>query len=95
MHQHFVDLHKAPEVEIMAEKRELGNLSSAAAKHRGTCALEKPPCHPGNDDHLVACVDGSCIPRNGCRGKRGGLDGDQSKKRKNDGILDGEIFTGS
>ena len=34
--KHFVDLYKALEVEIMAEKRELQNLSCAAMKHRWT-----------------------------------------------------------
>ena len=35
VHQHFVDLYKAPEVEIMAQKRELESLSHAAMKHGG------------------------------------------------------------
>ena len=38
VHQHFADLYKALEMEIMAEKRQHENLSHAAMKKRWTSA---------------------------------------------------------
>ena len=78
----------------MAKKRELESLDSAAMKQGGRArtakaratlemALElaerksKPEEH---DEHMVAYVDGSCIPPNGSRWKLRGLDEGQSRE---------------
>ena len=105
--KHFVDFCKAPEVEIMAEKRELANLSNAAMKHGGHSRTGNAPAtlemaleltertsKPEEyDEHLVTSVDGSCIPCNGCKGKTPRYGGRQkSKKQKTAGVLDGRRF---
>ena len=81
MHQHFVVLYKVPEVEIMAEKRELESVLHAAMKHGGharagtstRCLGNVAGIHRkklqtrGYDEQLVAYVHGSYIPCIGCK----------------------------
>ena len=80
--------------EIMAEKRELESLASAAmkqagraraAKARATMEMalelaERKSKREEYDEHLVTFVDGSYIPRNRSGWETGGLDEGQSQE---------------
>ena len=60
----------------MAEKRELENLSCAAMKHaaqaRACLEMALEITERRSDEHLVAFVDGSYFPPNGCKVKTRG-----------------------
>ena len=96
VHSHFADVYKAREVEIRPEKRELEKPSNEALQHGGHELLamvlgltERKRTLEEYDEHLVADVDGSYVPRNGCKGKRGGMDGRPKQEAKDSGVLDG------
>ena len=96
VHPHFVDLYKAPESDIMVEKRELESLSHAAMRHGGharatqaravlVMALEptERKCKPEeHDEQPLAYVDGSYIPCPSFKENWSEMERDQGNKRK-------------
>ena len=93
--KHFVDLYKAPEVDILAEKQGARESVFRSIENRRTSTDCTGPCMSRNgvdimerksqpeeyDEHLVAFVDGSYFPPNGCKVAIKGKGENQTGKR--------------